>query len=219
MIAPRSNAEFVADMENVLALYKRPYDERFPVVCIDEMPRQLIGEFRDGEPMISGHPERIDYEYVRNGTCNVFIASEPLRGWRMAEVRKTKTAEDWALFTEQVIATYPNAEKIILVQDNLNTHKAASWYATFSPERARELMEKVEFVYTPKHGSWLNVAEIELNVLSGQCLKRRIGDIETMRKEVTAWQAYRNSKGNKVDWQFSVDDARIKLKRIYPCDK
>lgn len=196
-------------------LYKRPYNERFPVVCIDEMPRQLIGEFRTGEPMIPGHPERIDYEYVRNGTCNVFIASEPLRGWRMAEVCETKTAKDWALFTEQVVAAYPNAEKIILVQDNLNTHKAASWYANFPPERARRLMERVEFVYTPKHGSWLNVAEIELNVLSGQCLKRRIGDIETMRKEVAAWQAYRNSKSNKVDWQFAVDDARIRLKRIY----
>jgi len=216
VIAPRSNAEFVADMENVLALYKRPYNERFPVVCIDEMPRQLIGESRLGEPMISGHPERIDYEYVRNGTCNVFVASEPLRGWRMTEVRETKTAKDWALFTEQVIAAYPNAEKIILVQDNLNTHKAASWYANFSPEKARALMDKVEFVYTPKHGSWLNVAEIELNVLSGQCLKRRIGDIETMRREVAAWEAYRNGRDSKVDWQFSVDDARIKLKRIYP---
>lgn len=216
MIAPRSNAEFVADMENVLALYKRPYNERFPVVCIDEMPRQLIGESRPGEPMIPGHSERIDYEYVRNGTCNVFIASEPLRGWRMAEVHETKTAKDWALFTEKVIAAYPNAEKIILVQDNLNTHKAASWYANFSPEKASKLMEKVEFVYTPKHGSWLNVAEIELNVLSGQCLKRRIGDIETMRKEVAAWEAYRNGKDSKVDWQFTVDDARIKLKRIYP---
>lgn len=216
MIAPRSNAEFVANMEKILDLYKQPYDERFPVVCIDEMPRQLIGEFRPGEPMIPGHPERIDYEYVRNGTCNVFIASEPLRGWRMAEVRENKTAKDWALFTEQVVMAYPEAEKIIFVQDNLNTHKAASWYSSFPPERAKALMDRVEFVYTPKHGSWLNVAEIELNVLSGQCLKRRISDIAIMRQEVAEWQAYRNAKSNKIDWQFTTEDARIKLKRIYP---
>ena len=203
-------------MEKILDVYKRPYDERFPVVCFDEMPRQLIGESRPGEPMSPGHPERIDYEYVRNGTCNVLMATEPLCGWRMAEVTETKTSKDWASFTEKIVAAYPNAERIILVEDNLNTHKAASWYASFPPEKAKALMEKVEFVYTPKHGSWLNVAEIELNVLSGQCLKRRIGDIETMRNEVAAWEADRNNKARCVDWQFSAEDARIKLKRLYP---
>ena len=203
-------------MEKVLDVYKRPYDKHFPVVCYDEMPRQLIGESRPAEPMISGHPERVDYEYVRNGTCNVLMAIEPLGGRRIAEVSKTKTAKDWALFTEKLIAAYPEAQKIILVQDNLNTHKAASWYTYFPPARAKALMDKVEFVYTPKHGSWLNIAEIELNVLSGQCLKRRIGDIETMEKEVAAWMKYRNNLNRTIDWQFSAENARIKLKRIYP---
>lgn len=216
MIAPHSNAEFVADMEKVLELYRKPYDSRFPVVCFDEMPRQLIGEFRPGEPMIPGYAERIDYEYVRNGTCNILMATEPLRGWRMAEVTETKTAKDWALFTEKIIEAYPEAEKIILVEDNLSTHKAASWYSAFPPEKAKRLMDRVEFVYTPKHGSWLNIAEIELNVLSGQCLKRRIPSLEIMRNEVAAWEKARNSKTRVVDWQFTAEDARIKLKRLYP---
>jgi hypothetical protein len=216
VIAPRNHAEFVADMERVLGIYKRPYDARFPVVCFDEMPRQLIGETRPCEPMIPGHPERIDYEYVRNGTCNVLMASEPLRGWRMAEVSETKTSLDWARFTERLIAAFPDAEKIILVEDNLNTHKAASWYAAFPPDKAKSLMDRVEFAFTPKHGSWLNVAEIELNVLASQCLKRRIGDLETMRREVAAWVGSRNAKDSAVDWQFTAEDARIKLKRLYP---
>lgn len=153
MIAPRNNTEFVADMEKVLSIYKRPYDERYPVVCFDEMPRQLIGESRPSEPMIPGHSEHIDYEYVRNGTCNVLMAIEPLRGWRMAEVSKTKKARDWALFTEKIAQAFPDANKIILLEDNLNTHKAASWYEVFPPEKAKWLMERFELVYTPKHGS------------------------------------------------------------------
>lgn len=216
MIPPHGHAEFVANMEMVLDIYKRPYDKRFPVICFDEMPRQLIGESRLGEPMIPGHPERIDYEYVRNGTCNILMAVEPLGGRRFVEVSKTKTAADWARFTEKLIAAYPEAEKIILIQDNLNTHKAASWYANFPPERAKALMDKVEFIYTPKHGSWLNIAEIELNVLSGQCLKRHIGDIETMAKEVAAWTKNRNNLNRTIDWQFTTENARIKLKRVYP---
>lgn len=216
MISPRNNAEFVADMEHVLDIYKRPYDKKYPVVCFDEMPRQLIGESRESEPMISGHPERIDYEYVRNGTCNVLMAVEPLRGWRMAELTETKTARDWALFTEKIAEAYPDAKRIILVEDNLNTHKAASWYQVFPPEKAKALMERFELVYTPKHGSWLNMAEIELNVVSGQCLKRQIRDIDTMRYEVSAWERERNSKTSIVDWQFTAEDARIKLKRLYP---
>ena len=203
-------------MEKVLSVYKRPYDEKHPVVCFDEMPRQLIGESRPSEPMIPGHPERVDYEYVRNGTCNVLMAVEPLRGWRMAEVTQTKTTKDWALFTEKLAQKFPTADKIVLVEDNLNTHKAASWYEVFPPEKAEWLMGRFELVYTPKHGSWLNIAEIELNVVSGQCLKRRIGDIETMRHEVAAWESERNNKCKGVDWQFTTDSARIKLKRLYP---
>jgi hypothetical protein len=215
VISPRNNAEFVADMEKALSLYKRPYDEKYPVICFDEMPRQLIGDSRPSEPMIPGHPEHIDYEYVRNGACNVLMAVEPLWGWRMADVTQTKTAKDWALFTEKIALAFPSAKKIILLEDNLNTHKAASWYEVFAPERAAWLMERFELVYTPKHGSWLNVAEIELNVVSGQCLKRHIGDIDTMRHEVAAWERERNNKQSVVDWQFTAEDARIKLKRLY----
>jgi len=203
-------------MEKVLALYKRPYDEKFPIVCFDEMPRQLIGDSRPSEPIVPGHSEHIDYEYVRNGTCNVLMAVEPLRGWRMAEVTQTKTAEDWALFTEKIALAFPDAEKIILLEDNLNTHKAASWYEVFPPAKAAWLMNRFELAYTPKHGSWLNIAEIELNVVSGQCLNRHIGDIKTMRHEVAAWERERNNKCAKVDWRFSADDARIKLKHLYP---
>ena len=144
------------------------------------------------------------------------MATEPLRGWRMAEVAETKTAKDWALFTGKIIEAYPEAEKIILVEDNLSTHKAASWYSAFPPEKAKRLMDRVEFVYTPKHGSWLNIVEIELNVLSGQCLKRRIPSLEIMLNEVAAWEKARNSKTRVVDWQFTAEDARIKLKRLYP---
>ena len=216
MIAPRNNAEFVADMEKVLNIYKRPYDEKYPVVCFDEMPRQLIGDSRPSEPMVPGHPEHVDYEYVRNGTCNVLMAIEPLRGWRMAEVTLTKTARDWAFFTEKIVQAFPDAEKIILLEDNLSTHKAASWYEVFPPEKAAWLMERFELAYTPKHGSWLNIAEIELNVVSGQCLNRHIGDIQTMRDEVAAWEEERNNKHSVVDWQFTTEDARIKLKRLYP---
>lgn len=216
MIAPRNNAEFVANMEKVLSIYKRPYDEKYPVICFDEMPRQLIGDSRPSEPMLPGHPERIDYEYARNGACNVLMAIEPLRGWRMAEVTQTKTARDWALFTGKIADAFPLADKIILLEDNLNTHKAGSWYEVFPPEKAAWLMERFELVYTPKHGSWLNIAEIELNVVSGQCLKRHIGDIDTMRREVAARERERNNKCSGVDWQFKAEDARIKLKRLYP---
>lgn len=216
MIAPRNNAEFVANMEKVLDVYKRPYDGKFPVVCFDEMPRQLIGETRIGRPLIPDHPEQIDYEYVRNGTVNVLLAFTPLQSWRMTEITATKKKLDWALFTEKIVDSFPNAEKIILVQDNLNTHTASSWYECFEPKRAKRLMDKVEFVYTPKHGSWLNMAEIELHSLSRQCLNRRIADIETMRAEVTSWTDERNKGDYRVNWQFTVENARIKLDHIYP---
>lgn len=216
VIAPRSNAEFVADMERVLDIYKRPYDERFPVVCFDEMPRQLIGETRIGRPMIPGHPQQIDYEYVRKGTCNILMAFSPLSGWRMTEVTTTKNARDWAIFTEKIEAAFPNAERIILVEDNLITHRAASWYANFPPQKAKYLMDRFELVFTPKHGSWLNMAEIELHSLSRQCLNRRIDNIETMKREVDAWTINRNSAKYTVNWQFMAEDARIKLNHLYP---
>ena len=203
-------------MERVLDIYKRPYDEKFPVVCYDEMPRQLLEEVREIQPMRPGRSQRVDYEYRRMGTCNVLLASEPLRGWRMADVTQTKTAKDWAMFTEKIASAYPNAEKIILIEDNLNTHKPTSWYETFPPEKAKALMDKFELVYTPKHGSWLNMAEIELNVVSAQCLKKRIASIEEMKNMVNAWEKERNEKTKTINWQFSTADARVKLHRLYP---
>jgi len=216
VIPPEQNADFVATMEHVLGVYRRPYDPKYPVVCLDEMPRQLIGETRLPIPARPGIVAKYDYEYKRNGTCNVFIAVEPLAGKRMTKVTKHRKMPDWAQFTAEIDKMYPEAEKITLVQDNLNTHKPGSWYETFSPEKARRLMERFELVYTPKHGSWLNVAEIELNVLSGQCLSRRIGEIERLKREVAAWEQSRNNANAKVNWQFTAEDARIKLKRLYP---
>jgi len=207
----------VADMENVLDTYKLPYNEKFPVVCMDESPKQLVKETRKSINMGPGREKRIDYEYERCGTCNIFIANEPLQGKRFVEITERKTKKEWALFTKRISDEYfKNAEKIRLVMDNLNTHSPGSLYEVFKPEEARRIMDRFEFVYTPKHGSWLNMAEIELNVLHGQCLSRRIDDIETVRKEVTAWQRERNNKVAKINWQFKTEDARIKLKRLYP---
>ena len=207
MIAPHSNAEFVADMEKVLELYRKPYDSRFPVVCFDEMPRQLIGEFRPGEPMIPGYAERIDYEYVRNGTCNILMATEPLRGWRMAEVTENKTAKDWALFTEKIIEAYPEAEKIILVEDNLSTHKAASWYSAFPPEKAKRLMDRVEFVYTPKHGSWLNMIESFFSKLTKQMLRGiRVNSKEELRDRIYQYFDEINQEPVVYHWTYKLDE-------------
>lgn len=216
MIPPEGNGSFVANMEMVLDVYKRPFDPRFPVVCMDESPKQLIGETRIPISASPGQPAKYDYEYRRNGLCNVFLACEPLAGKRMVTVTERKTKNDWAYFIEKIAAQYEGAEKITLVMDNLNTHTPGALYETFPPEKAKAIWDKFEFVYTPKHGSWLNMAEIELNVLTGQCLKRRIEDIETVRKEVSAWQKARNKKNAKVNWQFTTDDARIKLRRLYP---
>jgi transposase len=216
VIPPEGNGSFVANMEMVLDVYKRPFDPRFPVVCMDESPKQLIGEIRIPISASSGQPAKYDYEYRRNGLCNVFLACEPLAGKRMVTVTERKTKNDWAYFIEKIAAQYEDAVKITLVMDNLNTHTPGSLYETFSPEKAKAIWDKFEFVYTPKHGSWLNMAEIELNVLTGQCLKRRIEDIETVRKEVNAWQKARNNKKAKVNWQFTTDNARIKLRRLYP---
>lgn len=203
-------------MEKVLEVYKRPYDKRFPVICMDESPKQLIRETRLPVPMSPGMPARYDYEYERCGVCNIFMAGEPLAGKRMVKVTERRTKRDWARFVKEIAEQYPKAERITLVMDNLSTHKPGSLYESFSPEEAKRLWDRFDFVFTPKHGSWLNVAEIELNVLNGQCLNRRIDEIETVRQEAQAWQEYRDSLEAKVNWQFTNEDARIKLQRLYP---
>jgi hypothetical protein len=203
-------------MEMVLDIYKRPFDPQHPVVCMDESPKQLIGETKTPIPASPGQPARTDYEYKRCGVCNIFMACESLAGKRLVKVRERKTKNDWAYFLEEIAAQYEDAEKITLVMDNLNTHAPGSLYETFHPDKAKMLWDRFEFVYTPKHGSWLNMAEIELNVLTGQCLNRRIDNIEDVRREVQAWQEHRNNKNAKVNWQFTTEDARIKLYRLYP---
>ena len=203
-------------MELVLDVYKRPYDPRYPVVCMDESPKQLIAETRAPIPASPGQPSKHDYEYRRCGVCNIFIACEPLAGKRMVKVTEKRSKKDWAFFLEDIANQYKKAERITLVMDNLNTHKPGSLYEVFLPEKAKALWNRFEFVYTPKHGSWLNMAEIELNVLMGQCLNRRIDNIEEVAKEVFAWQKFRDNKKAKVNWQFTCEDARIKLLRLYP---
>jgi transposase len=202
-------------MENVLDVYKRPYSPDNPVVCMDESPKQLIGETRITNKMKDGCKLQ-DYEYSRKGVCNIFMANEPLSGKRIVKITERKTKQDWAEFIKDIADEYPKAKKITLVMDNLNTHKPASLYEKYEPKQAKELWDRFEFVYTPKHGSWLNMAEIELNVLNGQCLNRRIDNIETVIKEVRAWQNHRNNKNIKINWRFTTSDSRIKLKRLYP---
>jgi len=203
-------------MESVLEVYKRAYNPRFPVICMDEASRQLVSEITEPIPARSGKPVQYDYEYKRMGTCSIFLASEPLAGWRMARVRERRTRIDWAAFIQELSESRPQAEKITLVMDNLNTHSAGSLYEAFPPEQAKRLSERFEFVYTPKHGSWLNIAEIELNVLATQCFNRRIAEIDVMRSEVEAWAKRRNEMEATVNWQFTTEDARIKLRRLYP---
>jgi len=203
-------------MEMVLDVYKRPLDSRYPVVCMDESPKQLIAETKVPIPASPGQPAKHDYEYERCGTCNIFLACEPLQGKRTVKVTERKTMLDWACFIEEIAVQYESAKKITLVMDNLNTHNPGSLYEAFPPEKAKALWERFEFVYTPKHGSWLNMAEIELNVLTSQCLDRRIDNIDFIRTEVMAWQNFRNNKNAKVKWQFTTADARIKLRRLYP---
>lgn len=216
MIPPQGNADFAAAMEKVLDVYRRPYDAAFPVVCMDETPRQLIRETRAPIPGRPGRPVRHDYEYTRCGTCNVFMAAEPLAGRRMTKVTERKTKIDWARFVADIAARYQDATRITLVMDNLSTHRPGALYEAYPPAQAKALWDRFEFVYTPKHGSWLNVAEVELNVMIRQCLKRRIDCIETLRQQVTAWQTARDSIKATVDWQFTTNDARVKLKRLYP---
>jgi hypothetical protein len=204
-------------MEDVLEIYKRPYNPVIPVVCMDEQPTQLIKETRKKIAVEPGKAERVDYEYERNGTAVNFMFTEPLAGWRKVNVRQRKTAIDWAYEMKELLdKDYADAEKVILVMDNLNTHKVASFYEAFEPKEARRLIERLEIHYTPKHGSWLNVAEIELSVFTKQCLDRRIPDMATLRQEAKAWYCKRNVNQKAVDWQFTCEDARIKLKRLYP---
>jgi len=203
-------------MEKVLDVYKRPYDPKFPIVCMDESPKQLIGETKTPIAAGPGKVAKYDYEYKRNGVCNIFMASEPLAGKRLVKITEKKTKVDWAHFLEDIAALYDDAEKISLVMDNLNTHTPGSLYETFHPVKAKQLWDRFDVVFTPKHGSWLNMAEIELNVLTGQCLNRRIDKIEDVRREAAAWQNYRDKNKSTVNWQFTADDARIKLARLYP---
>lgn len=217
VIPPEQSADFVANMEDVLEVYRRPFDPAYPKVNMDEQPVQLVKETRQAIAARPGTPERIDYEYERNGTATNFIFTEPLAGWRKVNVRERKTAVDWAHEIRELLEVdYPLATKVILVCDNLNTHAPASLYKAFEPSVARRLLERMEIHYTPKHGSWLNIAEIELSVLTKQCLNRRIPDLETLRSETAQWARQRNAKQKSVDWQFNTDQARIKLKRLYP---
>lgn len=216
-IPPEQNAAFVANMEDVLDIYQREYDENCPVICMDEKPYQLLDESRNPIPMKPGEVKRYDSEYIRNGTCSIFIFTEPLRGWRNVSVSERRTKKDWAEHVEELLEVhYPTAPKVCMVMDNLNTHVISSLYEAFPPEKARALAKRLEIHYTPKHGSWLNMAEIELSVMTSQCLGRRIPDLQTLSAELEVWNIDRNNSSAPIDWQFTTDDARIKLKRLYP---
>jgi hypothetical protein len=203
-------------MEDVLDVYERPYDTRFPVVCMDETSLQLLGDARPAIPARPGQPRREDYEYVRAGVCNVLLAVEPLRGWRIVTVTERRTRRDWAHFMRDLAGHYTDAERIVVVLDNLNTHGPASFYEAFPPAEAHALARRFDFHHTPPHGSWLNIAEIELSVLDRQCLDRRLSDRQTLAADVAVWTADRNAVPVTIDWRFSTVEARSKLKRLYP---
>ena len=216
-IPKEQDAEFVARMEDVIEVYQRPYDPQCPVVCMDESSKQLSIEVREPIPAGPGQIRREDSEWERNGVADVFMFVEPLAGKRQVAITEKRGALDWAEQVKTLLTVhYPDAPKVCLVMDNLNTHDPSSLYKAFAPEEARSLAKRLDIHYTPKHGSWLNVAECELSVLCRQCLNRRIPDIDTMRREVTAWVEARNNQTRRVDWQFTTADARIKLKRLYP---
>ncbi len=218
VIPPQANGEFVAAMENVLDTYAQPYDPRYPVLTMDEQPVQLLKETRQPIPATKFHPRRVDYEYERAGTASIFMFAEPLSGWREVRVRERRTKVDWAVEMAALLRThYATAAKVILVCDNLNTHTMGAFYEAFAPDAARALVQRLEFRYTPKHGSWLNVAENELSSLHRQCLRdRRFGRIDDLRHATAAWAQASNTKQRGVDWQFQIDDARMKLKSLYP---
>jgi DDE superfamily endonuclease len=204
-------------MEAVLEVYQRAYNPQIPLICIDEATKQLVKETVVPIPAEPGQPERVDYEYERNGTANLFMVCEPMVGWRRVAVTQQRTAVDYAhLLKTLVDEDYPQADKLLMVQDNLNTHSPASLYKAFEPHEAQRILSRLEFCYTPKHGSWLNMAEIELSILSRQCLDRRIPDLETLKSEVDAWQDNRNHEETWIDWRFTTADARVKLHRLYP---
>src|SRR5260221_2670277 len=204
-------------MEDVLSVSTRPYDPRFPQVCLDETSRQLLADVRDPLPGAPGQPAKQDDEYERHGFCNLFLMCDPVRGWRHVQVTDRRTKQDWARCIQELVDVhYPNAERIVLVLDTLNVHTPAALYETFAPAQARRLAEKLEIQYTPKHGSWLDMAEIELSALAQQCLDRRLADQAALRREVAAWELVRNQEGVTLDWRFTTDDARIKLKHLYP---
>lgn len=216
-IPAKPSADFVCAMEDVLDVYKRPYDPRRPQVCMDEASKQLVGEVRTPLPARPGHPAVYDYEYVRNGVANLFMVFEPLAGRRHVKVTERRTRLDWAEMIREMVDThYPQAERIVLVLDNLNTHAKSSLYEAFEPQEAKRIADKLEIHYTPKHGSWLNVAESELSHLSRQCLDRRIPDIAILKKEAQQWMEDRDREGKPVNWRFTTADARIKLKSLYP---
>jgi len=218
VIPPESNAEFAASMEEVLEVYSRPYDPSRPVICMDEQPIQLVKETRPIIPATKEHPQRVDYEYERAGTASLFMFAEPLAGWREATAREQRRKSDWALeVAARLDGRYANCEKITLVCDNLNTHTKGAFYEVFPPEQARAYVRRIEFVYTPKHGSWLNIAENELSSLTSQCLSdRRIGELSRLQEEIKAWSIDVTNSQRGVDWQMKIDDARCKLTSIYP---
>jgi transposase len=216
-IAPEQNADFVCAMENVLEVYTRPYDAKRPVVCLDEKSKQLVYETRKPIAARPGEVARCDYEYERNGTANLFMMVEPLRGWRIVQVTTRRTKMDFAMQVKELVDVhYAEAERITLVMDNLNTHRLSTLYEAFEPAEARRLIEKIEVVHTPKHGSWLNMAECELSVLEIQALNKRIGNEADLTERVTLWSKDRNHRTKRIDWQFRTADARIKLRRLYP---
>ena len=217
-IPPKQNAEFVSHMEDVLAVYTRPYNPKYPVVCMDEKPFQLQDDIFSPIPMSkTNHKEKFDCEYVRKGSCAIFMFTEPLGGWRRSVALPQRTSEDWAEQIKWLDQQYPHAEKIVLLMDNLNTHNISSLYKVFPPEEAFRLSQRLEIHYTPKHGSWLNIAEIELSALTIQCLaERRIPSIDALNNELSAWHTRRNLSQKSIDWQFTTSDARIKLKFLYP---
>jgi hypothetical protein len=216
-IPAKENAEFVCAMENVLDVYKRSYDEEHPLVCMDESSKQHIKETRQPIPAKPGAVEKYDTEYERNGVSNLFMFFEPLEGKRQVVVTDQRTAVDWAYQIRNLVdVIHPRAKRITLVMDNLNTHSGASLYKAFAPEEARSILDKLEIHYTPKHGSWLNMAEIELSILSRQCLDRRIPDQDVLKREIAAWQENRNATACPMEWRFTNEDARVKLKKLYP---